>query len=288
MFIDLWQTDKAIPLPDHIGPEVIEMRHAFAVTVAAMVLACASGVALAGPISPTLELQAMETWETSSTVVVKGKTTTVITNHSATSGVIIDTSHTGRAEFQTASGKSFGTFSSLSVIGLGYPLLGGGPDDELDLDAQAAAAKVSGVVPGSISLELLLTETGLTTQPGKLPFDAEVGGTIGKGMAVAYQTYIDPSDDPFGEPILLTNNGFSSSGAFSADNTADHGLGGAFSMTELVSITVPTSTSATSTSFDASLSTTTVPEPGTAATLVLPLAMIGVIAGRRRHDCCAR
>lgn len=263
------------------------MRHAFAVTAAATVLACASSAALAGPISPTLELQAVETWQTSATVVVKGKTTTIVTNHSATSGIIIDSSHTGRAEFETSSGKSFGTFSSLSVTGLGYPLLGGGLDDELDLDAQVAAAKVSGVVPGSISLGLLLTETGLTTQLGKLPFDAEIGGTIGKGMALGYKTYIDPSDTPFGESILLTNNGFPNSGAFSMDNAADHRLNGAFSMTEVVGIAVPTSATATGTSFDASLSTTAVPEPGTAAMLALPLALIGVIIGRRRPSMIA-
>jgi hypothetical protein len=258
------------------------MRHAFATTAAALALAWASSTALAGPIAPTLQLQVLETWQTSSTVMVKGKKTTVITNHSASSGIIVDTTHTGRVEYQTASGQSFGTFSSLSAIGLGDPLIGSGLDDEVDLSSQGSAATVSGVVPGSITLTLLLTETGLTTNLGKLPFDAEIGGTLGKGMVLSYKTFLDPGDHPFGETIPLTSNSFPNKGAFSWEDSADKWLQDQFSMTELVTIGVPTSAAATGTSFDASLSTTVVSEPGTAMMLGLPLALIGFMAARRK------
>ncbi len=258
------------------------MTRGLGAAAAAMALGWVSSTALAGPVAPTLELQAQESWQTSSTVTVKGKKTTVVSNHSASSGIIIDTTHTGRLEFQTASGQSFGTFSSLSATGLGYPLLGAGLDDEVDLSAQAAAAKVSGIVAGSVTLNLLLTETGLTTNPGTLPFDAGIGGTIGKGMVLSYQTYVDPSDLPFGDSILLTNSAFPSSGPFAWGSAADELLHGPFSVTELVTIAVPSSTAAAGTSFDASLSATAVPEPGTAMILGLPLGLIGiVVAGRK-------
>ncbi|MGH7152616.1 MAG: hypothetical protein ACREF3_01705, partial [Acetobacteraceae bacterium] len=161
-----------------------------------------SGPVLAGPVSPTLELLAQEAWQTSSIV----HESTVITSHSVSSGIVIDTAHTGRVTFSTASGHGFGTFSSLAVTGLGYPLIGAGLFDEVDLSAQVAPGKASNVVAGSATLTLWLTETGLTTDLGRLPFDAAIGGTISTGAAVTYKTYVDPADDPFGESVPLTNS----------------------------------------------------------------------------------
>lgn len=264
------------------------MRRAVGAMVAAMTLGWLSSTAWAGPLAQTLELQVQESWQTSSTVTVKGKKTTVLTDHGASSGIIIDTAHTGRVEFETPSGQSFGTFSSLSAIGLGYPLIGASLNDEVDLSSQTAAAKVSGVVPGSVALTLLLTETGLTTSLGTLPFDAGIGGTIGNGIALKYQTYVDPNDHPFGEAKLLTTDAFPSSGPFAWGGSANSLLKDQFSMTEAVTITVPASAAAAATSFDASLSTTAVPEPGTAMMLGLPLGLISVLMARRKPNATAK
>ena len=258
------------------------MRQALTAAAAATALVWTSGAALAGPISPTLQFQAQESWQTSSTTTIKGKKTTVITDNSASSGVVIDTTHTGRVEFSTTSGHSFGTFSSLSATGLGDPLIGAGLDDEVDLSAQTSAGKLSNIVGGSVVLNLLLTETGLTTNLGTLPFEAAIGGTIGKGMVLTYKTYVDPADHPFGESILLTNSASLSGSPFAWGGDVDKLLQGAFSMTEMVTISVPSSASAVGTSFDASLSTTAVPEPGTMMILGLPLTLIGVAVARRK------
>ena len=252
------------------------MYRALGAMAAAMTLGWLSSAAWAGPLAPTLELQAQETWQT--------KSGTTVTDHSVSSGIIIDSTQSGRVEFLTSPGQNFGTFSSLSATGLGYPL----SDDEVDLSSQASTAKVSGLVPGSVTLTLLLTETGLTTNPGTLPFDAQIGGTLGKGMALSYQTYVDPSDQPFAETKLLTTDAFPSTGPFSADNSADNLLEGPFSMTEVVTITVPASSAAAISSFDASLSTTAVPEPGTAMMLALPLGLIGILMNRRNSSTIAK
>jgi len=258
------------------------MRQALTAAAAGMALVWTFGAALAGPISPTLQFQAQESWQTSSTTTIKGKKTTVITDNSVSSGTIVGTAHTGRVQFSTASGQSFGTFSSLSAIGLGYPLIGAGLDDEVDLSAQASTGKVSNVVAGSAVLTLLLTETGLTTNLGTLPFDAAIGGTVGKGMVLTYKTYVDPTDQPFGESILLTNSASLNASPFAWGSDVDKLLQGLFSVTEIVTISVPSSSTTAGTSFDASLSATAVPEPGTVMMLGLPLTVIGVAVARRK------
>ncbi len=116
----------------------------------------------------------------------------------------------------------------------------------------------------------------------------EIGGTIGKRMVLSYQSYVDPSDLPFGESILLTNSAFPSSGPFAWGSAADELLHGHFSVTELVTIAVSSSTAATGTGFDASLSATAVPEPGTAMILGLPLGLIGIVVARRKLNTTAK
>jgi hypothetical protein len=258
------------------------MRQALTAAAAGMALVWTSGAALAGPISPTLQFQAQESWHTSLTTTIKGKTTTTIADNTVSSGIIVDSTHSGRVEFSTAPGHSFGTFSSLSATGLGYPLIGAGPEDEVDLSAQVSTGKVSNVVAGSVVLTLLLTETGLTTNLGILPFDTAIGGTIGKGMVVTYKTYVDPTDQPFGESVLLTNSASLSSSPFAWGDDVDHLLQGLFSLTEVVTISALSSSATAATSFDASLSTTAVPEPGTVMILGLPLTLIGIAVARRK------
>lgn len=254
------------------------MRQALVAAALVMPLIWTAGSALAGPVSPTLEFQAQEAWQTSSVV----HKLTVITNHSVNSGGVIDTLHTGRVTFSTASGHSFGTFSSLAATGLGYPLIGAGLFDEVDLSAQVATGKASNVVAGSVSLTLWLTETGLTTNLGRLPFDAAIGGTIGTGTAVTYRTYVDPADNPFGESVPLTNSAALSGSPFAWSGHLSKLLQGPFSMTEVVTISDSPRSASAGTSFDASLSTTAVSEPGTAMILGLPLALMGAALARRK------
>ena len=258
------------------------MRQAIGTMATVMTLGLMCGTALAGPFSPSLQLQAQESWQTSATETVKGKKVTVITDHTASSGVIIATPHSGRVEYQTSANMSFGTFSSLSAIGLGFPLVGTAQDDEIDLSGQLSQGKIANLVAGSVVLNLLLTETGLPTGLGTLPFEAEIGGTLGKGMVLSDRTYVDPGDHPFGETTPLTNMGFPTMGAFAWSGTVDQSEHGEFSMTELVTIEIPSSAAASGTSFDAALSTTAVPEPGTAMMLGLSLGMIGLVIGSRK------
>ncbi len=258
------------------------MRHTIGAMATVMTLGLMCGTALAGPFAPTLELQVQETWQTSATETVDGKKVTVITDHTATSGVIIAAVGSGRVEFQTATGVSFGTFSSLSAIGLGFPLLGTSQDDDIDLSGQLSEGKTADVVAGSVVLNLMLTETGLTTGLGTLPFQAEIGGTLGKGMVLGDQTYVDAGDHPFGETASLTDMGVPTTGAFSWSGTAGQSENGLFSMTELVSIEIPSSATDSGTSFDAGLSTTAVPEPGTAMMLGFSLGMLGFVIGGRK------
>jgi hypothetical protein len=218
----------------------MRLRHLLALAALAPPLAWAA----AGHATPVLEIQLSETGYAPLTV---------------------SPSQPGFAAFNGA----YGSFNVNFTLGQGTPIL-----NALQIDLTSANTSSSG--PAG-TLHVAVTETGLTNPSGFSSFASSIGGTLNStGENLAYASYFDNTDAAFGTQHLLSPANFSNLGAFAFNGGASGTTADPFSMSEIVTLSVPANGGAAS--FDASLD---LPEPASLALLGSGLLGLGLIRRRR-------
>lgn len=163
---------------------------------------------------------------------------------------------------------TLGDFLVNVTTGLTKPIIGSSDLPKLDLNS----VNVSG---GAGTLVISWTDTDFTLPDIYPGFLTELGGTTDGTVEV--KAYLDESNNPFGEGILLSDLGPFGSGAFSGSDSVVIDPDEPFSLT--IVATIIHTGAGQSTSFDASVSP--VPEPATM--LLVGTGLIGLAGlGRKK------
>mgnify|MGYP001259478315 CR=1 FL=1 len=218
-----------------------------------MMISAALGLALLGLITPR---QA----DATPTLSISDGSTTV---------TVVDN---GVGDFNAVTGGvtfigTIGNFLLNVSTGVTYPALGSPANPEMDLNSVDVTS-----ASGGGTLTLKFSVVGFSSPLG---FTAEIGGTIGAGGSLSYNTFLSSTNTLFAQTTPLTSLGSFGPGAFSDTTSGIAGGVGPFSLTQVVTLTLPNA--GTGTSFDARLA---VPEP--ASLLLLGAGLAGLGIWRRR------
>jgi hypothetical protein len=164
------------------------------------------------------------------------------------------------------------------TTGVSQPLIGSPHQAFIDLNS------VNVILSGASLLTISFTDTNFS-----LPFESNVstnlvGGTLAapSGSEVAFQSYLDNSNSPFGTEILLSSFIFGP-GAFSGSSSTGVTTNNPFSLTQVATLNF---TGPGIVSFDAA-SHAAVPEPTSLVLLGSGMAGLGLLSRKRAQVCKA-
>ena len=181
---------------------------------------------------------------------------------------IEDTSNTGAITFSSA----VGGFSINVVTGTSTPAIGTPQQPVLDLNSIDIASSNG----GGGTLTFALTDTDYVGSTGITHFFNAIGGTLmGLGSSFSVNTYMDCTNTAWGQGTLLTSQTFSGSYFSGGQDAYVANCGGAYSLTQIASLTLP---GGGMYSGDSNLS---VPEPSTIALFGAGLLGLGFALRRK-------
>lgn len=200
-----------------------------------------------------------------------------LTSGPATSGVLIDSAHTGKLTYDSAVSGAIGAFKVVVATGTGVGSLIPGGASAIDLNSVQVTTAAAG------TLTLALTEIGLSSPISSQTILSTIGGVVGSFAAgnstLTFNTYVDAANVAFATTTPVSSQSFTGAAtpfAFSQSKTGV-ATGALFSETILVTIN---SAANSTTSFNALM--TPVPEPASMLTFSAALAALGVVRRRRR------
>jgi hypothetical protein len=167
-----------------------------------------------------------------------------------------------------------GSFSANVTTATSTPLVGSPTNAALDLNS----INVTNSSSSGGTLTISVTDTDFIGTAALTNFLNTVGGNQSAGN-ISVATFIDCSDTHFGQTTPITSQSFSTS-PFSGSSSANvGGCSGAYSMTQVITLTMPGGAVA---SFSSNLTDAPVPSPEPATLTLLGAGLFGLCAMRRR------